>query len=57
MGPVFTETNKTACKRIICGYLMQQMTADEIRERATYQDGTVSKHEVHEWLGAIAAHL
>lgn len=56
-GKRITETGEAACKRIICGYLMGQMTADEIKQRATYQDGTETKNEVREWLEAIASRL
>lgn len=56
-GKSITETKPTACKRIICAYLLKEMTATEIAQRATYQDGTTTKHEVREWLEAIAANF
>lgn len=56
-GTRISKTNPTACKTIICAHIMRHMTADEIRQRATYQDGADSKHEVMEWIEAICAHL
>lgn len=57
-GNLLNKTNKNGCKAIICSYFMRHMTADEIKQRATYQDNAgVNQHEVHNWIGAIAAHL
>jgi len=56
-GHPITKTNPTACKRIICAYIMRHMTADEIRQRATYQENGVVGHEVRDWIDAIRAYL
>lgn len=56
-GVRITKTNPNACKTIICAHIMRHMTADEIKQRATYQDGPDLKHEVMEWINAIRAHL
>ncbi|MFI5022693.1 MAG: ATP-binding protein [Alphaproteobacteria bacterium] len=47
-------TRKQNAKRIISAYIMRHMTADELRERASYvhDDGTTG-HEVREWIEAI----
>jgi hypothetical protein len=56
-GKPIGRTNATACKTIICAHIMRHMTADEIRERASYNDGPGVKHEIMEWIEAIRAHL
>lgn len=56
-GVAISQTSSGACKRIICAHIMRHMTADEIRQRASYQDGADTKHEVMEWITAIQAHL
>lgn len=56
-GVRITKTGPSACKSIICAHMMRHMTVDEIRQRATYQDGPDNKHEVIEWISAIQAHL
>lgn len=56
-GVRITKTNPGACKTIICAHIMRHMTAEEIRQRASYQDGADTKHEVMEWVAAIQAHL
>ena len=56
-GAPISKTNPTACKTIICAHIMRNMTADEIRARASYQDGATARHEVLEWLEAIRAQL
>lgn len=56
-GTRITKTNPGACKRIICAHIMRHMTADEISQRADYQDGADTKNEVVEWIDAIRAHL
>jgi len=47
----------TTCRRIISAYFMRHMTAAEIRERDRYQDEAGERHEVAEWLAAIARHF
>jgi hypothetical protein len=56
-GRRISKTSPSACKTIICAHIMRHMTADEIRQRATYQDGQDTKHEVLEWIAAIQQHL
>jgi putative ATP-dependent endonuclease of OLD family len=56
-GTPISRTNPSACKAIICAHIMRHMTADEIKQRASYQDGSVEKYEVMEWIEAIRAHL
>jgi putative ATP-dependent endonuclease of OLD family len=56
-GTPITKTAPTACKRIICAYITRHMTADEIRQRASYQENGVVRHEIHEWIDAISQHL
>lgn len=56
-GVRISKTNPVACKTIICAHIMRHMTAEEIRQRASYQDGADIKHEVMEWIAAIQAHL
>ncbi len=56
-GKPINNTNPAACKRIICSHIMRHMTAEEIRQRALYHDGTEEKHEIMEWIEAIKTHL
>ena len=56
-GNAIAGSTERACKKIICAYLMRHMTADEIRQRATYIDGGVQGHEVIDWIEAIRVHL
>lgn len=56
-GAPISKTNPGACKMIICAHVMRHMTANEIRARASYQDGAGMKNEVLEWIEAISAHL
>lgn len=56
-GKRISKTNPVACKTIICAHIMRHMTADEIKQRSSYQDGADTKHEVLDWIGAIQAHL
>ena len=56
-GDLISKTNPTACKTIICAHIMRHMTADEIRIRATYNDGGTVRHEVLDWIEAIRVHL
>jgi putative ATP-dependent endonuclease of the OLD family len=56
-GHPITRTNPSACKQIICCCLLKNMTVDEIRSRAAYNDNGTNKHEVREWIDAIRAHL
>lgn len=52
-------SNKGSCKKIISAYFMRHMTADELRQRATYtiDGGRSQAHEIHEWFEAITDHL
>ncbi len=52
------EVRKDRAKRILNAYIMREMTADEIAERAVYthEDGS-ERHEVLEWLEAIKVHF
>lgn len=56
-GNPITGSNVSACKKIICAYVMRHMTAEEIRQRSTYVDGGAPRHEIVEWTNAIRAHL
>ena len=56
-GVRIRKTNAGACTIITCAYIMRHMTAEEIRQRASYQDGPNTKYEVMEWIEAIQAHL
>jgi hypothetical protein len=56
-GVRISKTGPGACKTIICAHIMRHMTAEEIRQRASYQDGDDSRHEVMDWIEAIRVHL
>lgn len=56
-GNLITRTRARECKKIICAYLIKQMTAGELNERATYQSEGGSRNEVREWIQAISIHL
>ena len=56
-GRRITRTDESACKQIISCWLMKQMSADELRAVATYNDNGTLKHEVLEWIDAIRVHL
>jgi putative ATP-dependent endonuclease of OLD family len=56
-GTPITKTAPSACKRIICAYIMRHMTTEELRQRASYQEDGVTRHEMREWIDAIRAHL
>ena len=57
-GNPISATGSAACKRIISSFFMRNMTADELRQRATYtNDAGQPVHEVLEWFNAITAHL
>lgn len=56
-GRPITRTSPGACKRIICAFVMRHMTADEIGQRATYQENGTNRHEVRDWIDAISVHL
>jgi putative ATP-dependent endonuclease of OLD family len=57
-GAHITGSNKLSCRKIISAYFMRHMTADEFRQRATYTTAAgTPTHEIHEWFGAITAHL
>lgn len=56
-GRRITKIGDSACKQIIACCLMKNMTADELRTIATYNDNGTKRHEVREWIEAIQAHL
>ncbi len=56
-GRRITKTDDSACKQIIACCLIKNMTTDELRAIATYDDNGTKRHEVREWIDAIRSHL
>jgi putative ATP-dependent endonuclease of OLD family len=56
-GQAITGTSKSACKRIICAFLIQNMTAEELNSRTTYLHEGEERNEALEWIEAIRRHI
>lgn len=56
-GTVISETKPTACKRIICAYILSNMSAEELSERSRYTAAGGEGDEVLEWIEAIRQHI
>lgn len=57
-GNSISKTDTSACKKIICSFIIRNMTPEELEERTSYTDGEGNtQNEALEWIKAIQNHL